>query len=92
MSHRIGGNKNAKPVDEHVSKNGRNTFLIAYFGQLKNTVSNTKSLVMRKSAFCICENKDADQLRGNREADQRLCSRYIDSTTPLLLTYEISSL
>ena len=28
---------------------------------------------MRKPAFCICENKDADQLRGNREADQRLC-------------------
>ena len=25
---------------------------------------------MRKPAFCICENKDADQLRGNREADQ----------------------
>ena len=24
------------------------------------------SLVMRKAAFCICENKDADQLRGNR--------------------------
>ena len=31
------------------------------------------SLVMRKPIFCICENKDADQLRGNREADQRLC-------------------
>ena len=28
---------------------------------------------MRKPRFCICENKDADQLRGNREADQRLC-------------------
>ena len=28
---------------------------------------------MRKPAFYICENKDADQLRGNREADQRLC-------------------
>ena len=28
---------------------------------------------MRKPGFCICENKDADQLRGNREADQRLC-------------------
>ena len=28
---------------------------------------------MRKPAFCICENKDADQLLGNREADQRLC-------------------
>ena len=25
---------------------------------------------MRKPAFCICENKDADQLRGNHEADQ----------------------
>ena len=24
------------------------------------------SLVMRKSDFCICENKDADQLRGNQ--------------------------
>ena len=36
---------------------------------------------MRNPAFCICENKDADQLRGNREADQRHCFRYIDSTT-----------
>ena len=39
---------------------------------------------MRKPAFCICENKDTDQLRANREADQRLCFRYIDSTIPLL--------
>ena len=46
----------------------------------------------RKPAFCICENKDADQLRGNREADQRLCFRYIDSKIPLLPNYEISSL
>ena len=42
------------------------------------------SLVVRKPAFCICESKDADQLRGNREADQRLCFRYTDSTFPLL--------
>ena len=49
-------------------------------------------LVVRKPAFCICENKDADQLRGNREADQRLCFRYTGSTTPLLPKYEISSL
>ena len=35
---------------------------------------------MRKPAIFICENKDADQLRGNREADQRLCFRYLDST------------
>ena len=29
-------------------------------------------------------NKDTDQLRGNREADQRLCFRYIASTIPQL--------
>ena len=32
-----------------------------------------------------------DQLRGKREADQRLCFRYSDSTIPLLLKAEISS-
>ena len=47
---------------------------------------------MRKPGFCICENKDADQLRGNREADQRLCFRYTDSKIPLLPKSEISSL
>ena len=46
------------------------------------------SRVVRKLALCICENKDADQLRGNREADQRLCFRYTDSTIPLLLKYD----
>ena len=39
---------------------------------------------MRKQTFCICENKDADQLRGKREADQRLCFRYTDNIIPLL--------
>ena len=47
---------------------------------------------MRKPTFCICENKDADQLHGNREADQRLCFRYTDSTIHLLSKSEISSL
>ena len=46
---------------------------------------------VRKPDFCICENKDADQLRGNREADQRLCFRYTDSTIPLLPKSEISN-
>ena len=41
---------------------------------------------MRKPAFCIYENKAADQLCGNRTADQRLCFRYTDSTIPLLPT------
>ena len=46
---------------------------------------------MGKPTICIGENKGADQLRGNREADQRLCFRYSGSTIPLLLKSEISS-
>ena len=45
---------------------------------------------MGKPTICIGENKGADQLRGNREADQRLCFRYTDSTL-LLPKSEISS-
>ena len=37
-----------------------------------------------KPDFCDMRKQDADQLRGNREADQRLCFRYTDSTIPLL--------
>ena len=48
--------------------------------------------IVRKPTFCICEKKDADQLRGYHEADQRLCFRYFDSTIPLLPTNKISSL
>ena len=47
---------------------------------------------MRKPAFCICKTKDADQLHGNCEADQRLCVRYMDSTIPILSESEILSL
>ena len=50
------------------------------------------SRVVGKPAFCICKNKEADQLRGNLEADQCLCFRYTDSTFPLLPKSEISSL
>ena len=58
------------------------------------------SLVVRKlGVFCICENKEtisfavsANQLSGIREADQRLCFPYTDSTIPLLSKSEISSL
>ena len=45
-----------------------------------------------KPAFFICENKDADQLRGHREADQPHCFRYVDSTIPLFSKFKISSL
>ena len=47
---------------------------------------------MRKPVFCTCENKNADQLCGDRTADQRLCFRYLDSTNPVLPKSEISSL
>ena len=54
------------------------------------------SLVTRKPAFCICENKDAEQLRGYREADQGLCFRYImyvaskfQATSDLLWLYSL---
>ena len=40
---------------------------------------------MGKPTICIGKNKGADQLRGNCEAAQRLCFRYTDSTTLILL-------
>ena len=49
------------------------------------------SCLMRKQTISIGENKDADPLRGNSEADQRLCFRYTDSTIPLLSKSKISS-
>ena len=49
---------------------------------------------MRKPTFCICENKDVDQLRGNhREADQRLCfaTRIVQSLFFLNPKFQASS-
>ena len=45
---------------------------------------------MGKPTIFIGENKGADQLRGDREADQPLCFRYSDSTIPPLLNSKIS--
>ena len=53
---------------------------------------NTLSRVLRKPAFCICENKGADQLHSNCPADHGLCFRYIDTTIPLLPKSENSNL
>ena len=39
----------------------------------------------------LCEKKVAEQLHGNRAADQRLSFCYIDNTIPLLPKSEISS-
>ena len=48
------------------------------------------SLVMRKLAFCICENKDSDQFHGNCEADQHLCFRYIQCSRMVARPSDIS--
>ena len=61
------------------------------FGDVVHEILNNMSRLMGKPTICICEYKGADQLGGNREADQRLCFRYSDSTNPLLLKSEISS-
>ena len=44
-----------------------------------------------KTDFCLCKNKGADQLCSYCTADQHLCFRYMDSTTPPLLKSEIQS-
>ena len=51
---------------------------------LKSGHKRLMSHCIRKPTKCLGENKGADQLGGNREADQRLCFRYTDSTIPLL--------
>ena len=55
-------------------------------------ISLNMSRCMGKPTICIGENKVAEQLRSNCEADQRLCFRYTDSTIPLLSKSKISSL
>ena len=65
-------------------------FYVIFDATLPIVYADYMSLIMRKPAFCICENKDADQLRGNREADQRLCFRnpsafYIQNFKPLAI-------
>ena len=59
---------------------------------LLEPLKETLCHIMRKPTFCICENKGADQLGGYREADQRLCFRYKDSTNLLLSKSKIFSL
>ena len=45
--------------------------------------------IMTIPAFCMRENKDADQQRGNRVADQRICFRYTGNIFPLIPTSDI---
>ena len=58
--------------------------LSSFFSSISPGPMDQLSRVVRKPAFCIWENKDANQLHGNRKADQHLCFCYIDSTIPQL--------
>ena len=82
-----------KAVNRNTIKVNSSTDLIRFHNTImQHTACNLSlSRLMGEPTICICENKDADQLRGNREADQRLCYRYTDSTLPLLFKSEISS-
>ena len=88
MSHLVG-----HPEDRfsHVAAQMEVLISCAVTKQLFSHLFLHMSRLMGKPTICICENKDADQLRGNREADQRLCFHYSDITIPLLLKSEISS-
>ena len=52
------------------------TIMLFYFPDNQGYMSR----IVRKPDFYLCENKGADQLRSNCEADQRLCFRYMDIT------------
>ena len=75
-------------------KNLMTYYTASCFRLKKNNINYYVSHSLRKPAKCLGENKDADQLRGNCEADQRLCFRYTDSTLPLLFNpkFQASSL
>ena len=49
------------------------------------------SRLVGKPTFCICKNKDADQLRDTRKTGQHLCFHYLDSTIPLLSKYKFQA-
>ena len=99
QGHNASGIRTPGPLDSE-----SNTQSISHHGPLAYNAQNLWRIMMNgwtmdihmshhmgKPTICICENKDADQLRGNREADQRLCFRYTDSMIPLPLKSEISS-
>ena len=55
----------------------------AFHHEKEQNQLKSMSCHMGKPSICICENKGADQLCSNCEADQRLCFRYTDSKIPL---------
>ena len=76
-------------LEPHFQKTGFHCTALLLI-QEKN--ENYPLLSVNNTNTYLSENKDADQLRGDREADQRLCFCYMDSTIPLLPTSKIPSL
>ena len=56
----------------------KNNFFCYKYKSPQNSNWYKMSRIMKKPAFCLCENKDADQLHCNPAADQHLCFRSID--------------
>ena len=48
--------------------------------------------VMRKPVYAICEQQRRRSACASAQSDQRLCCRCLDSMTPLVAMYDISSL
>ena len=68
-----------------------NTF--PYFKETpENYPSKEQQVKYMTNVICLCENKGADQLRSNCEADQHICFHCRDSTITLLSKSKISSL
>ena len=85
-------------VVKRLGYSGHHLLTLVPLGKLKRnhcyhtTVERYKiSRVMRKPAFCVCENKGTDQLCGYRTTDQHICFCYIESTILLIPKSEISS-
>ena len=66
-----------------------NETLILHLTDFPSLIEGKLSRVMRKHAFCICENKGVDQLHSKCAADQRLYFRYTDGTSFLIPKSEI---
>ena len=60
--------------------------------KVADSAGSTVDSIMSRS-FCICENKDADQPRGNREADHAFvfATRIVQSLYFLYLKFQASS-
>ena len=69
-------------IVSYLQKNGHKAQMNCPRDMCHGTWGSDKSLVMRKPAFCICKNKEADQLRGNRgfAVTAKLISAFVFAT------------